>query len=235
MYFGGQFGVLSHFWSLAVEEHYYLLAPLVIFLVPMRGLAWSFVTCWIGVAIARILFALSGDEIAFVLSPMQFDCMTVGMAAAMIQHRIDFLGVDYRGAIAIAKLMGFLVVPVFALERSGPIVLSLFGKATSQWVFAVAVAGLVLTLWNSKSPVLSRWLSMGPLPYLGKISYGLYVFHFPCLLLAYVWLSPLMAHGTAIPGLFMTLVISMLSWHFFEGPINAQRKRFSSAQTRGHD
>jgi peptidoglycan/LPS O-acetylase OafA/YrhL len=227
MYFGGEFGVLSHFWSLAIEEHYYLLAPLVIFLVPMRGLAWAFVTCWIGVAIARALFALSGDENAHVLSPMQFDCMTVGMAAAMIQHRSDFLGVDYRNAITMSKLMGFLVVPVFALERSGPVALSVFAKATSQWVFAVAVGGLVLTLWNSKSFVLSRWLSMRPLPYLGKISYGLYVFHFPCLLLAYVWLSPFMAYGTAIPGLFMTLGISMLSWHFFEGPINAQRQRFS--------
>jgi peptidoglycan/LPS O-acetylase OafA/YrhL len=129
--------------------------------------------------------------------------------------------------------MGFLVVPVFALERSGHIALSIFGKATSQWVFAIAIGGLVLTLWNSKSFILSRWLSMGPLPYLGKISYGLYLFHFPCLLLTYVWLSPFMAHGTAIPGLFMTLGISMLSWHFFDGPINAQRRRFSCGQTRG--
>ena len=132
MYFGGEFGVLSHFWSLAVEEHFYLLAPLVIFLSPMRGLAWAFVGCWISVAIARVLFALSDEENAHVLSPMQFDCMTVGVAAAMIQHRGNFLGIDYRGAIAIAKLMGFLIVPVFALERSGSIALALFGKATSQ-------------------------------------------------------------------------------------------------------
>jgi peptidoglycan/LPS O-acetylase OafA/YrhL len=74
---------------------------------------------------------------------------------------------------------------------------------------------------------------MTPLPYLGKISYGLYVFHFPCLLLAYVWFSPFIAHGTAIPGLLMTVGASMLSWHFFEKPMNAQKKGFSYVRTRG--
>jgi len=232
IYFDGGMGALSHFWSLAVEEHFYMLSPLVVLLSGTRGLSFGFVALWVACAAARVWFFVRGDTHAYVLSPMQFDCMTVGMAAAMIQAHGQFLGIGYERGLRIATSAAFAVVPLFALQHVESPFLQLPATALSQWVFAVAVAGLVLVIWNSKSRGLSRFLSLAPLPYLGKISYGLYVFHFPCLVLAYAWLSPIMSHGTAIPGLIMTLLVSMLSWHLFEGPINAQKRHFSYRRAR---
>src|SRR5262245_31692652 len=95
-------GGLAHFWSLAVEEHFYLLSPLLMLTLSVRSLNIGFVLIWIGCLVARILFGLAGDEEAYLLSPMQFDCITLGIAAAVIQARGSFLGIGPKTAMSIA-------------------------------------------------------------------------------------------------------------------------------------
>jgi peptidoglycan/LPS O-acetylase OafA/YrhL len=229
MYFdggSGGMGGLSHFWSLSVEEHFYLISPLLMLTVPTRTLSVGFVGLWVACAVARLVAGLRGDGELYLLSPLQFDCMTLGIAAAMIQARGEFLGVDSSRAMTIAKRCGLAILPLFALRHVPWSWAQIAGATLEHWVFAAAVAGFVLSVWQSGNTRISRFLSIAPLPYLGKISYALYVFHLPCLVLAYVWFSPYLNHGTAIPALAMTVLLSMVSWRWFEGPINDQKRRF---------
>jgi peptidoglycan/LPS O-acetylase OafA/YrhL len=94
-----------------------------------------------------------------------------------------------------------------------------------NFIFSTAVAGLILLLWNTKQSRLARFLVSPPFPYLGKISYGLYVFHLPCLVLASVWFA-FMPHGSALPAFAMTVGLSALSWRVLEHPINNLKRYF---------
>jgi peptidoglycan/LPS O-acetylase OafA/YrhL len=125
-----------------------------------------------------------------------------------------------------------LLVPVLALRLvSGPIPTYL-GLLIEQWILSVAVAGSLVFLWNNPKSQAARLLAKEPMPYLGKISYGLYVFHLPCLVASSVIFS-FMPRGNAIPALAMTIGISMLSWRFFESPINDLKRHFSYSRLGG--
>jgi peptidoglycan/LPS O-acetylase OafA/YrhL len=218
-------GALSHFWSLAVEEHFYFVAPLVILCTSVRQLSWLCVASWLFAAVGRVAFQLSGYPLGWVLSPLQFDCMTMGVAAAILQAQGHFLGVDASRARRLAIWAGVLCVPLLALWQVHHVAAAVAGNLLDHWCVSLAVSGLILELWNSKSPRLGRLLTLGPFPYLGKISYGLYVFHLPCIVLSATIFS-FMPHGNALPALGMTIAVSMLSWHLVEGPINALKKHF---------
>lgn len=223
-------GGLSHFWTLAVEEHFYMIAPLVLLNAPIAGLSRGLVGLWLACSVIRAWLTARGDNLAFLLSPLQFDCMTVGIAAALLQTHGKFLSFDRAKANKLALVCAVLSPLLLGLRLVPHTSTRLVGAAFEQWVFAVAVAGLVLMLWNGKWPVLTRLLALKPLSYLGKISYGLYVFHLPCLVLAAFWFGPYMQHGTAVPALLLTIGLSMLSWHLFESPINDLKRYFPYAK-----
>jgi len=94
-----------------------------------------------------------------------------------------------------------------------------------NYFFAIIIYGVAQEGW------LTRFLEWYPLRYLGKISYGLYVYHFPI-----VWFSgrisdlsitpSLLKPLTALIALFGTISIASLSFHIMEKPITNLKKRF---------
>ena len=123
----------------------------------------------------------------------------------------------------------------FVVEVYGP-----SGLATgllSTMLLAVGFSGIVLGLWRSNNRWLVGALSIRLLAYLGKISYGLYVYHFFAIYSA----SALVKSG--LPGLWrvhgplafgITVALAALSWRFLESPINSLKKRFPYASGEGH-
>jgi peptidoglycan/LPS O-acetylase OafA/YrhL len=216
---GSMVGGLSHFWSLCVEEHFYLLAPLVVLSCTVRQLSWLCVVTWIAAAVGRASLQLAGRRYGWVLSPLQFDCMTVGVAAAIVQKTGNFLGMDARSVGKVSRAAAILVVPVLAMRQLTHASAMLVGQLLEQLLVCLASAGLILLLWSSRSSRWTRLFAFGPAPYLGKISYALYLFHLPCLVLASGWFS-FMPHGSAIPALGLTILLAALSWWSFEAPIN---------------
>jgi peptidoglycan/LPS O-acetylase OafA/YrhL len=87
----------GHFWSLAVEEHFYLLAPLVVLLLRPRTLARLLGGVILAVAAARYaIYASDSARDFWVLSPMQFDLLGLGIATAIIERKGRYLGIDAR-------------------------------------------------------------------------------------------------------------------------------------------
>ena len=219
-------GSLAHLWSLSVEEHFYLIAPLVILTLTTRQLSWVCVGTWIAAAAGRMFFWWNGDYIIGVLSPFPFDCLTVGIAAAIVQAEGNFLGVGRDTVLRISRwALAAAVVVLLLRQFQDQRIAGLLGQGFENITVSLAVAGLVLSLWTSAATRSASFLAVTPLPYLGRISYGLYVFHLPCLVLAAVWFS-FLPFGHAVPALAMTIGLAALSWRFVEGPINAQKRRF---------
>jgi peptidoglycan/LPS O-acetylase OafA/YrhL len=222
---GAAMGGLSHFWSLSVEEHFYMLAPLVVLTLSSSRLPLCCALVWVGCAAAR---AILGERYAglAILSPLQFDCLAVGIATAVLQAEGSFLGLSLERARTLTLVCALLSLPLLAARHAASASIRLGAAVFEQWVFAVAVAGLVLHLWNSKHSPLTRLCSFGPFVYLGKISYGLYVWHFPVLLLLAVGLRDVIPRGSSLLGLVASALVAMVSWHAFERPINDLKRHF---------
>jgi peptidoglycan/LPS O-acetylase OafA/YrhL len=217
----------GHFWSLAVEEHFYLIAPLVVLLVKPRTLVRLLAGVIVAVAVARALIDHSGSSRDFwVLSPMQFDLLGLGIATAIIERKSRFAGIGARG-LRWMGMGGAIFFVLFIAHFYWPVhgtggLFATFGPVS----LGLATAALVLTLWQRPDWVPSRILGLRPFAYFGQISYGLYLFHPNCL----GWSSHY--YGTynlpnAGAGLAITLAVAMLSWHVFEKPINDLKNRFT--------
>lgn len=150
---------IKHTWSLSVEEHYYLLWPLAVMglcRLPRRTavllLAGSYViaTAW------RLHIALhTSDWIAY----YRFDTRLSGLLLGSLLAMVPRVRLPYP---ALAAVLG-----VVTLAEAGPMYLIML---PSEWL------GACLVLWAMQG---SRLLAWGPLPYLGRISYGIYLFHWP--------------------------------------------------------
>jgi len=222
----------GHFWSLAVEEHFYMLAPLVVLLVGPRTLVRLLAGVILGVAVARALIDHSGSSRDFwVLSPMQFDLLGLGIATAIIERKGEFLGIGARGLRRIG-FGGAIFFVLFIAHYYWPVhgtggIFATFGPIS----LGLATAALVLTLWQRPGWLPSRVLAFRPFAYFGQISYGLYLFHPNCLGWSSQYYGTFNLTNTWV-GLVITLAVAMLSWHLFEKPINDLKNRFTYAEKR---
>jgi peptidoglycan/LPS O-acetylase OafA/YrhL len=217
------FGGLDHFWSLAVEEHFYFVWPIVVLLLSSRRALQ--VACFIAAAavVSRIGFvALGANRVAAdVLTMFRVEGLCLGAAVAFwVRTRPNILS---RRALLLALLLGLLTLGVLA-DMSGK---GLLTVPHAVW----ALTWSVFILWLVSSAPESRiayWMSASPLRMLGKYSYAMYVFQSPLLhLLAPVfsmtlcisWFGGSVVWGVVgyVAAMFAaTLSLAWLSWHCLE-------------------
>ena len=238
--------LINHFWSLCVEEQFYLLWPPVVFLVRdrVRLLRICLVCCGLCLA-ARIVAILClppvyiQAEILYRLTPFRVDALLLGGALALA----------LRGPGA--KKLESLAAPIFAAFLAGFVLFELVhhlfvgafyrpvpgapGLNTIGFTLIDAFAGvLILVLLNPRASLYPIFV-WRPLRRLGQISYGFYVFHdlfhflYRRLAVAaapYLHLNP--DAGTALIAFCATLLLSFLSFRYFESRFLRLKGRFAN-------
>ena len=175
------FGGFNHFWSLAVEEHFYLVWPIVI--ASCSGPAARRV-CVAGIVLAAACrFAIvrgGGNAIAaYVLTPCRLDALCVGALLALAARGPNWpRWVRWAGPSAIVS-GGLLAILLAKLGSSVMDQTVLIARFTLSSAFFGAVLVLAVSA-GPTSPIgrVGRWR---PLRTIGTYSYGLYVFHYPLL------------------------------------------------------
>lgn len=225
-------GAISHFWSLAVEEQFYVLWPWLIVFVPRRWLLRAVVVSVLAAPLFRWWLATLGyrENLLGVLTPGSMDSLGMGALLAVMMARRSPESMAAGVTRVWTKLMlislAALIVLVVA-ERSGP--LPLPAMAVKQTLQAIVFAWLVFRAAEGFGGAFGRLLSAAPVVYLGRISYGAYLAHgFAGVMLALVGVN---SRELAEPWRFLalsavTLGAAMLSWHLMEAPINALKTRF---------
>lgn len=227
---------IGHFWTLCVEEQFYLLWPLLVWTVRDRiRLLWMAG----GISLLALLLRI-GMEMRFSRGtcelwimrtlPFRMDALLVGAVLALLlrgpaadrwQRRCRW--------IFLASLAGLLGIFAFSPDYDSPVLLTV----GLTWI-ALASAGLVGMTLRSGSPAF-RFFHLGPLRRLGRYSYGFYIYH---VLYEWAWIQFLIfvtskVHSIAIGGLIAlpinfltTYLVSMVSYEWFERRFLRWKRRF---------
>lgn len=235
--FGTYLPLLIHYWSLGVEEQFYLFWPWVIkktknilrFLIIFTVV---FVVIKLGL---RYLYAISEYKWPYQAWHItRFDCMTIGATGAYFFYHKN-------------KLFFRLVYSIPAqLVAWGVIVLLLFNKfhiisvLDSEFVAALTVV-LIVNVSSNKKTLIN--LDKPVFNFLGKISYGIYVYHMLVIFYTVHWLGFFIRQLDPIPRYIfvfafiplVTFLVAYLSYEFFEKRflrIKSRYARVKSSDTR---
>lgn len=203
---------LLHTWSLGVEEQFYILFPLGLFL--LRKAPNRLVVAVLGgitaVSFAGNVFALhvGGDSPAFFLLPTRAWELSVGALLAVLPPAAS---ARRRGAW-LAGLCGLALVALAILH---PLTLLPTLPAATP-----AVLGTALIIWagSGGTGVASRLLALGPLVFIGLISYSLYLWHWPIIVFAKYYLVRELTWQEELLLLPLMIAIATASWRFIERP-----------------
>jgi peptidoglycan/LPS O-acetylase OafA/YrhL len=219
---------LGHFWSLAVEEQFYLLWPAVVFFLPRRALPW-FCLCSIALSTSLRIHAFQEGEpiYARLATHLRLDGLAMGGMLACIARQPGGLR-RWRGLVSGVGAAATVAVLVM-LVRGGHTAPDIAGYALMQTATALMFgAGLALSVTTGPGAPLHRWLTARWLRRVGLYSYSLYVLHAPIIvwLGRHQWNARLFPEilGSRLPGLLLwsacvgafCIALSALSYHQFE-------------------
>jgi len=215
---------LRHFWSLAIEEHFYLFWPWVVGFTPARHL-WRVCLLVFGASVAlRFGWAMSTQEFSlFVfLTPCRLDGLVAGGFLAAIIRQGDWK--RYLPASKTIFCVSFLLLVTLFLRMKG----HGGARAVSITLLSIILASGVLVVLNWPANSLgTRFLSSRLLVFFGKYSFGLYVIHgliTPFLqrqLPPEAWIATMGSNflgclALATAKIAMVVPLALLSWHLYE-------------------
>jgi peptidoglycan/LPS O-acetylase OafA/YrhL len=221
---------LGHYWSLAVEEQFYLVWPAIVFFSSSRTL-WRATLAIFAIDIA-FRFGVSMWPPAFVTPQLQdlatltrADTLAVGALLAQ-RERNGGWGRELSWALPLCLLAAAAVVSIYKLEQFERLPLLTYNI---KWpAIAVGVwGGLLFVLTQPPRALQWRWLV-----WIGQVSYGIYIIH----ALFGGWLHSRFTLSQAplifVLQLAVTLPLAAASWYLFEGPILRQKRRWPMPSRR---
>ena len=221
----------SHLWSLAVEEQFYLAWPLAILFAPEALLLPAMLALIALAPASRLALGLLWPPIApYVLPVCVLDSLGLG---ALLAYAWRYEVMPWRrlerlvAALSAGGLAGYAAL-YLTLRLAGWNELA--WVAASDTLTALAMIYVVFAAARGAAGPFGRLLGARPLAYLGRISYGIYLWHLfvPPLLYKAVAAAgaPQPRNGPALRAAWtiLTVAVSALSWRFFERPINALKR-----------
>ncbi|SMX47285.1 acyltransferase family protein [Actibacterium lipolyticum] len=213
----GYFGPASHLkpllhtWSLAVEEQFYFVVPLL--LLALRRAGWVM----LGLSLASLVAAqwmLTRDAAAaFYLMPFRFWELGVGCWIALVALPAPRNGI-YRAVLAGMGLLAILSASVFYTPNT------VFPGLTA--LLPCLGTGAIIVAGNGAQSAVRRVLSTRPMVGIGKISYSFYLWHWPVFVIAQYWLVDALSPLQVAVIFALSLLLSALSWRYVEQPFRAR-------------
>ncbi len=208
----GRYNYLGHFWSLAVEEQFYIVWALIVWLTPRRAVIWVAGSFAVLGAISRVVWLTHGGHqgIVATATTSNIDTLLAGAVCACLFRdpaTMRKLG-NWIPSVAFISLGMFFLVYSALVMYPHRVAMLLYGGDPGSHTFSdalqllevyggetvLAIGFSALTLWvasfNGTRSWLQNILRARPLTIIGTYSYGIYVFHFLILGIAVTYLNP---------------------------------------------
>lgn len=202
----------QQFWSLAVEEQFYLLWPLVL-LAALRGRDRRRRAAVVVGAVAVASFAVclwwvwSAPEWAFFALPARAWQLGLGALLALVWPQVGRL--DDRGR-RVAQLAGLVLIGVSVVGAGRT------GAWPGPWALLPTLATVAVLVGPERAP---RWLEARPLTWVGERSYSWYLWHWPAMVFAAAALDRSIGGPSAVLAGVATLGLAHLTYTVLEQPV----------------
>ncbi len=220
--FVGSLGPLGHLWSIGLEQQFYLIWPWVL------KSSKRFLQVCVGIILVKLFLApiinlFLGDSVRVLFLSLRFESFAVGALGAYIYFNhsriIEYI---YSPVIQIAGYLGLILMAIFDLP------LTYINHLLVSILFIVVILNIA-TNPNPKIVIDNKYTDA-----LGRVSYGIYMFHYPILYLTLIALNNLgVQEGTLYSILLysitiiLTIGISMLSYRVFESKFLNMKRNYS--------
>jgi len=215
---------LSHTWSLDVEEHFYLFWPLIVYLLDIktsrRIIMWVIPSIAIATALSsevlrHVTHYTYAHVVIYQLTPCRLLTLSLG---AMLAYK-EMEGWSIKRRWLCLGLLGIYVAIITAKN------MDLFRPTLKMLAFAgVSITAVSYAVFHALKSRLAFWfLGNKTIGFIGTISYGLYLYHYPVLYFLQ-WTNP-QRHGVPVPlatGLLvlaLIFLIPIVSWFLIESPL----------------
>jgi peptidoglycan/LPS O-acetylase OafA/YrhL len=226
-------------WSLQIEEQFYLLFPIAVRMLSLKNLSRVLWTAVFLSPIFRVILFLWDPKnpfLQFVLLPCHMEGLALGALIA-----IRFRSGPWRVSkpLLTAAMIVLLTLTVLCSLNSVPLRVdeawsSPFNRLAGLSLSAVACASLILWLIQFRGSIYTRWLTVGPMQFLGMISYGIYLLQNPARSIFDVYskrigwdVSPDSVLRFVILSA-LTIGVATVSWYAFERPLLRLKDRFTT-------
>jgi peptidoglycan/LPS O-acetylase OafA/YrhL len=222
----------AHLWTISFEEQFYILLP---FLIPIivRANSMNFYSSislvWIILLFLRFLSVINNMQHPFIWTLIiQGDALLVGIILAIFKnnstHKISNL---------LLMISGVAIISILVFTPNCNVVG--YNQIYIYTIIAMGFGVIVYAILQSNNIVIRKILCNRAICYLGKISYGLYIFHFFCI----YFIARICArfgignwYVIFILGLALTILISMLSYELFEKRFLNLKEKFTIIKSR---
>ncbi len=244
----------GHFWSLSVEEQFYFVYPALLVLLGIARLRYALIAALVAAPLIRLMVsliygAITPEELdvnrafwrgnaVYQFGLTQFDAFAIGALIALNERRIRASDHAFPAVASVAlgalAIYAAIYLPVFGGIKWAFHV-NIDGHYAQVWLYSVLdllAAALLIAVLTECRPVL--WLCTRKIPqYLGRISFGIYVFHLPIIGVIGERSRPLLHRffqGSGLPFLDTSLVrvilfgglsvlVAHLSYSHYERPL----------------
>ncbi len=212
----------NHFWSLAVEEHFYLFWPILIFFLNKKSIKKVIIVIIIAAVICRVFLLKNNLSINF-FTFTRMDDLAIGALLAVLEFEGKLKSIKPIRFLFLLIILIVVAVLLNFTQTNGSYINETF-KYTIMAFCYFSIIGYVLS--SKEESWVHRILKNSVLSYTGKISYGLYVYHPLCILL--------LQHYFRIDSIFISFFLSFglayliatISFYLMESKFLSLKKYF---------
>ncbi len=237
VFLGLPHSIAGPLWSVSIEEQFYLVWPLALRRLSHRQLVFAVIGLLV-VANAVRVFLVSHHVLGAAIeynTMARIDAIAFGILVAyFLGSEAPSLSLLSRSALAVGSLVLWCLVASYTNLNAQTEVAPVMGTLLGRPLVAMAAAGLLVAVIGAPA-VGARALTHPWLTYLGRISYGLYVYHAAGLLVAWHLFrgnSVKVYAAYAFAGLSLTVIFSAISYRWLESPFLKMKERFAVVRSR---
>jgi peptidoglycan/LPS O-acetylase OafA/YrhL len=233
--FGHDIGVLGNLWSLSIEEQFYLIWPLTLLFLLSQKLSVNRILMIVAAAIVlvnvdRIFLYRGAGSFNRIYNGLdtRADSLLVGCALGLAGYQaLSPRAWAILGSLG-AVFVGYVVLFTYPVPASFQ---PAFALTIGGTLFAIGVALFLAGILSNATSVCAKLLALPPLVWAGRLSYGLYLWHFFVFAFIAGWFRGYQLR--LVPAqISATFLIAAISFYLLERPCLKLKKKFSVIKTR---